>query len=122
MPPPRRATTTTRIVAAPAARRSAPIVIRERAGAVARRVGSAAASAAREEKHTITAVVAAAVVGYAQRENMLDNIPQIDAIGPVGTLGAVAWAAGRFMRSNVASHVATGLLSIAAYELARRES
>lgn len=121
MPPPRRATTT-RIVAAPA-RRSAPIVIRERAGQVARRVGSAAASAAREEKHTITAVVAAAVVGYAQRENMLDNLPQIDAIGPVGTLGAVAWAAGRFMRSNVASHVATGLLSIAAYDLARgRES
>jgi hypothetical protein len=88
---------------------------------VARRAGGAALAAAQAEKHTLAAVFAAGAVGYAQRQGMLDTIPHIAAIGPIGTLGAVAWAAGRFMRSRVASHVATGLLSVAVYKAAAEE-
>jgi hypothetical protein len=110
-PPPR-----TAIVAAPRPRTR--VVVAQAAGRIARRAGAAAAYAAREEKHTIAAVVAAGAIGYAQREGMLDNIPHIQAIGPIGTLGGVAWALGRFMRSRVASHVATGLLSVAVFKAA----
>jgi hypothetical protein len=46
------------------------------------------------------------------------QLPKIDAIGTAGTYGLVAWAIGRWTRSNVAQHVATGLLSVAAYQLA----
>ena len=91
---------------------------RARISALARRGSSAAAGAAREEAHTIAAVVASAALGYAERENMLDSVPHVTALGVAGTLGVAAWAAGRFMRSKVASHVATGLLSVAAFKLA----
>jgi len=105
---------------APAAR---PIVIREGgarrvAGQLARRAGSAAVQAARDESHTLAAVVAAGALGYARREGMLDNIPSIDAIGAEGTLALVAFAAGKFMRSKMASHVATGLASVAINRMA----
>jgi hypothetical protein len=110
-PPPRT------IVAAPRTiTRTRTVVAR-----VARRAGGAAVAAAQAEKHTMAAVVASGLVGYAQRQGMLENIPHIQAIGPIGTLGAVAWVGGRFMRSRVLSHVATGLLSVAVYKAAAEE-
>jgi len=95
---------------------------RRRVTALAGRGASAAAVAAREESHTIAAVLASALLGYAERENMLESVPSIPALGVPGTLGMVAWAGGKFMKSKVLAHVATGLLSVAAYKLASEPS
>lgn len=89
---------------------------RRRAGAIARRGFSAAGRAAASEKHTIAAVAAAATLGFMQRSGV--SLPRIDALGTAGTYGLVSWAAGRFMKSPVLSHIATGLMSISAYQLA----
>lgn len=87
-----------------------------RGRAALRRVGSAARSVAMSERHTAAAVGAAAVLGFAQRSGV--SLPKIDAIGTAGTYGLVAWGIGRWTRSTVMQHVATGLLSVAAYQLA----
>jgi len=87
-----------------------------RASGIARRGFSAAARAASSERHTIAAVGAAAVLGFMQRSGVA--LPKVDALGTAGTYGLIAWAGGRFMRSQILSHVATGLMSISAYQLA----
>jgi hypothetical protein len=87
-----------------------------RAKAIARRGATVGARIAMTERHTAAAVGAAAVLGFAARSGV--QLPKIDAIGTAGTYGLVAWAIGRWTRSNVAQHVATGLLSVAAYQLA----
>lgn len=91
-----------------------------RAGALMRRGASAAARAAMTERHTVAAVGAAAVLGIARRQGV--QLPSIPALGVAGTYGVAAWALGRMTRSRVAEHVATGLLSVAAYELASGSS
>lgn len=88
---------------------------RTRTVTTARRGVSAAAQVAREEKHTIAAVGAAAVCGYAEKEDW--NLPKIDMLGTPGTYGVLTYIAGRYMKSKTLSHVATGLLSVAAYKL-----
>ena len=88
---------------------------RTRTVTTARRGVSAAAQVAREEKHTIAAIGAAAVCGYAEKEDW--NLPKVDTLGTPGTYGALAYIAGRYMKSKTLSHVATGLLSVAAYKL-----
>jgi hypothetical protein len=77
---------------------------------------SAAARAAREEKHTMAAVGAAAVLGFMKREGVA--LPKVAALGTAGTYGAVAWIAGRYTKSIILQHIATGLLSVAAAEMA----
>jgi len=89
---------------------------KRRASGIARRGFSAAARAASSERHTIAAVGAAAVLGFMQRSGVA--LPKVDALGTAGTYGLIAWAGGRFMRSQILSHVATGLMSISAYQLA----
>lgn len=89
---------------------------KRRAAGLARRGFSAAARAASSEKHTIAAVGAAATLGFMQRSGV--TLPKIDALGTAGTYGLIAWAGGRFMRSPILSHIATGLMSISAYQLA----
>jgi hypothetical protein len=89
---------------------------KRRASGIARRGFSAAARAASSERHTIAAVGAAAVLGFMQRNSV--TLPKIDALGTAGTYGLIAWAGGRFMKSQILSHVATGLMSISAYQLA----
>lgn len=83
----------------------------------ARRVASLAVRAAINEKHTLTAVAAAGALGLAERNGI--PIPHIALLGPAGTLGAAAWIAGKTSGNETLKHVATGLLSIAAYELAK---
>lgn len=93
-----------------------PQVIRQtRVVRLARRGGTAVASAARSEKHTISAVAAAAILAYAKKAGV--DLPKIDALGTSGTYGLVLWAVGRYTRSPMAQHAATGLLSIAVAEL-----
>lgn len=95
--------------------------MRRRAGAALRRGASAAAGKAREEKHLLTAVVSAAALGYAQKTGMA--LPKVEVLGTAGTYGIAAFALSRtFMKSRTLSHVATGLLSVAAFELAKTGS
>ena len=81
---------------------------------------SLAARVARDEKHTMMAVGAAAVLGFAKRENVA--LPKIDALGTAGTYGLLAWALGRYSKNPTLQHLGTGLLSVAAAELASGQS
>jgi cell wall assembly regulator SMI1 len=89
---------------------------RARAGRSIRRGATAAGRAIADEKHTLTAIVAAAGLGLAKRQDI--KLPKIDAIGTAGTYGAIAWVGARFMKSRTLAHVATGLLSVAAFSMA----
>lgn len=81
----------------------------------ARRGLSVAGRAAMSEKHTFAAVGAAAALGAAKKFGV--DLPKVDALGTAGTYGLVAWMAGKYMRSTMLQHVATGLLCVGAYEL-----
>jgi hypothetical protein len=89
---------------------------RARAGATVRRGATAAGKALADEKHTLTALVASAALGLAKRQAIA--LPKIDAIGTAGTYGAAFWVAARMLKSRTLSHVATGLLSVAAFSMA----
>lgn len=89
---------------------------RAKAAGVARRGYSAAARVASQERHTLVAIGGAAVLGYMKKQGV--QLPKINALGTPGTYGLIAWAIGRFTKSPVAQHVATGLMSVSAYELA----
>lgn len=82
-----------------------------------RKYAGKAAAAAMSEKHTATAVGAGAVLGLLERNDV--PLPYIDMLGRAGTYGLVAWAAGRYTGNQMAQHAASGLLAIAAYELAK---
>lgn len=80
-----------------------------------RRGAGAAARAAASEKHTLAALATAAVLGFAQREGW--DLPHVKALGRAGTYGLALWGIGRFTRSRMAEHAATGALSIAIFQL-----
>jgi hypothetical protein len=82
-------------------------------GHYARRAGHKAL----EEKHTFAAVGAGLALGFVEREKIA--LPSIPKLGMSGTYGIGLWLAGRYMRSRTMSHMATGLLSIAAYQLGK---
>lgn len=94
-------------------------VIVARAAPVARRVGGAALNAARDEKHTIAALVSAGVLGYADREGMLESWSLIDGIDPKVQLALAAFLVAKVSKSRTAAHVATGLGSVAIYDLVK---
>jgi len=50
--------------------------------------------------------------------NALDAL-SIGPLGPNATLGLAAWIGNRWMKSRVLEHVATGLLCVAGYNLAK---
>jgi hypothetical protein len=64
----------------------------------------------------MTAIGAALAIGYAQRQGW--QIPQVAGLSPSATAGLAAWAYGRWGKSQTAQHLATGLLSVAAYSWA----
>jgi hypothetical protein len=103
-------------------RSARPIIIRapsgKKAAKMVRAGASKAAKLAAQEKHTFTALGAAGALGYARREGWLDNLPQIEAIGPEGSLALAAFIAGKFMKSEIANHLATGLGCVALNRLA----
>lgn len=112
---------TVKIVRAPA-----PIVriqpprferFRARAKHLARGFGRAAMAQARDEKHTFAAVTAGVVLGLAERNNV--TLPHIAALGTAGTYGVLAWAVGKWGKSRMARHAASGLLAIAGYQHAK---
>jgi hypothetical protein len=75
-----------------------------------------AKEAAMSEKHTLTALAAAAAVGFAKRQGF--NLPHLPMMGPAATYGLASWALAKYTGNKIASHAATGLLSVAIYELA----
>lgn len=83
-----------------------------------RRVGGAAAKFAQDEKHTLTAVSAAALLGLAESRGM--QLPAVDAVGTAGTYGIAAFVVAKLTGNRTAEHVATGLLSVAAYKAASK--
>lgn len=101
----------------PTVRVTLPPGVRRAAGRLARRGVGVAAQAAKDERHTLIALAAAGLLGAAQGSGV--QLPYVQAIGMPATAGIVAWAAGRFSKNKTVQHVATGLLSVAAYDLAR---
>jgi hypothetical protein len=88
-----------------------------KAKAAVRRGATAAARFAADEKHTLAAALAAGALGWAEKSKT--ELPRIKALGTAATYGLAAWALGKFTKSRVARHVATGLLSVAAYQFAK---
>jgi len=101
-------------------RLSLPKGLRRTAGNLARRGASAAARAAASERHTLTAMGAAAALGYIEGSGT--QVPKVDALGVAGTYGGLAWMVGRFTKSRVAEHVATGLLAVAVRDMVARSA
>jgi hypothetical protein len=90
----------------------------ERAAAASRR----AAAIAREEKHTLTAIGGAVALGLFERYAP-ETIERITVAGlkPAAVLGLAAWGLNRFgiVRNTMMEHAATGMLAVAAYDLAK---
>lgn len=105
--------------AAHAARRAVqPIIVR--APAVKhhlKRAGRKVASAAYEERHRMGAILGGLALGLIEKAGI--DLPTVPLLGKAGTLGAAAWAVGKWGKSRMASHAATGFLAIAAYELGK---
>lgn len=91
-----------------------------RKGGMMRRGASAVARAARDEQHTLTALVAAGGLGMLKRTGV--SLPKIPQIGTAGTYGLAAWIGARMTKNKTLGHVATGLLSIATFQLASGET
>jgi hypothetical protein len=72
-------------------------------------------TAALSEKHTLTAIGAALALGLAKKQGF--KLPSLPLMGPAATYGLAAWALSKYTKNNVAAHAATGLLSVAAYEM-----
>jgi hypothetical protein len=85
-----------------------------RASRVGARIGSAAARAAVAEKHTLAALLAAGIAGAARRYDW--KLPTLGDLPPPLVWGLGSWAVGRFTNNKMASHIATGLLSVGLYE------
>lgn len=90
-----------------------------RAAPVAKRIGGAAKSAALSEKHTLTALGTAGVLGYLDKEGKLDGIQITDSVSPIATVGIGLWVAGKFSKSPMIQHAATGALSIALFNMVK---
>jgi len=100
--------------AAPAPKSKIRTIVKERAKGAVKRGASAAARAAASEKHTLIAIVSAFAVGFAEAKGM--QLPKVGPLSPAGTAGLAAWGIGKFTKSKTAQHVATGLLSVQAYQ------
>lgn len=93
-----------------------PTVIRQtRIVKAGRRVGGAIRAGAASEKHTIAAVAAAAILAFAKKQGV--QLPKVETLGVSGTYGLILWAAGRFTKSQMLTHAATGLMSVAVAEM-----
>jgi hypothetical protein len=89
----------------------------KRAGKALHRGLSAAASIAREETQTLTSVGTGFALGWAKGSGNLDRIPHIASIGVEGSVGLVAYIAGRKMKSKLLRGIGTGAMTVAAHEM-----
>jgi hypothetical protein len=103
-----------------ARRSSSTALAPRRSGGRFRSVARHVASKASEEKHMMGALIAAGALGIAEAQGI--TIPVIGDIGEAATLGLAAYGLDKFgiVKSRMLRHAATGLLSIAVFEFARK--
>jgi len=108
-------------------RQVAPVIVRVPASPKpakrtrARHYGAAIGHAAAEEKHRIAAIFTGAVLGWLDAQGT--KIPTVPMLGRAGTVGVATYLIYRQSKGNrMLSHIATGALTIAAYELANKGS
>jgi hypothetical protein len=107
--------------AAPAQRApSRPVVIVQKVKAAAKHHTRRAAAAGYEERHRIGAIAGGFALGMIDKSAI--DFPTVPFLGRAGTLGLLAWGAYKMTKNEWASHAATGLLAIAAYELSKEGS
>jgi len=83
----------------------------------ARRGASKLQEHRKQVKGMAIAAAAAGVFGYMQAKDV--KVPKIDALGTTGTYGLAAAAVYAVTDSDMAAHIATGLLSVAIYNAAQ---
>ena len=89
------------------------------ASSSSKKSGSAAIKNALDQTHTITAVGAAAALGYLEGQGtVLPESLNMLGIGKAGVLAIAAFAGAKMLKNRTLDHVATGLGSVAAYNLA----
>lgn len=124
----RRRTAPTRTVAVAAPRRKRRIRrtvkrVARRTGRAVRRGASAVGRVAADEKHTLFAAGAGAVLGALHNRVDLSKIPLSSTLTVPGVLGIGLFVGSKIIKTGTAGqilrHGATGMLSIAAYELAK---
>lgn len=74
-------------------------------------------SEASQNKHRFGAIAAGFALGYMQKNGW--SLPAIPMLGQAGTLAVAAYFGGKWMKSRMLSHAATGLAAVAAYELGK---
>jgi hypothetical protein len=84
----------------------------------ARRGGRALARGAYSERYRLGAIAGGFLLGLVDKSGV--DLPTIPLLGKAGTAGVLLWALGKWGRMTWADHAATGVLSIAAYELATK--
>jgi hypothetical protein len=108
------------------ARKGKTRTIVRRVAAAKPRVNVAGRLAKARERHTLAAVAAAAAVGYAQSPDPDKpgepriKLPTIGGLDPASTAGVVAFGLGMATKNKTIEHIATGLLSVAVYELGKK--
>ena len=91
------------------------IKYRTRTVEVAKRAGRRVRQVASEEKHTLGSIGAGALLGVLQARSVA--VPHIPFLGVAGTYGVALWFLGRQTGNKILQHLATGLLTIAGYQL-----
>jgi hypothetical protein len=97
---------------------SGALAARARRGA--RVAGRVAARVAHDQRHTLAAVGTAVALGWVARSNT--QLPHLRALGVAGTYGLGALLLAAATKNAWAQHIASGALSVAAYEWARGTS
>ncbi len=84
-----------------------------------KRAKEAAKKAAMETTHLLTSSAAAGALGYAEGQNMLGSIPSIGGLPPTAVVAGAAFVASKFMKSKSLDAIASGMLNIAVYNMAK---
>ena len=106
-------------VASPAVRTARSLA--RRARPAVRRGASKIQKLALGEKHTLAAVGASAVLAYLDAKGSLQHFPKVGPLDQKAVLGLGLWAVGKYTKNPTAQHLATGVLSISAYEMVQTE-
>lgn len=107
----------TQVIQLRAPRMASSGALAQRARRAARAGGRVAARVAHDQRHTLAAVATSAVLGWVARSGT--QLPHLSALGVPGTYGLGALMVAAATRNAWAQHIASGALSVAAYEWAR---
>lgn len=74
----------------------------------------------KSERHRLYTLMGAAALGWMDKSDSMANIPTLPFLGKAGTVGVACYFGGKWMKSPMLDDAATGILSIAVYELAKQ--